>query len=536
MVSTPPRHPFVTLAFALAAVAGCSSTGVTACGGASCDFTDTEWDRVRSLSGLGQPAPDPSNRFVADDYARKAAVEALGQAFFYDTRFSGPATLVDALGRPTGAARAATKGAATNVSCATCHDLARMGIDDTSVPDDVSAGAGWTDVNALSVVNSAYQRLFFSNGRVDSLWALAATVAESPTTMNGDRLQTLYVLNDFYRDQYAEAFGEALPALTPSCQVTPLLDATTGQCTLAPGGFCPGPCVSRLGDGSQANNLGCWPAFPLHGRPGKTPGCQPGSPTEPFGDALDCMDAPAQEIVTRALVNWAKALEAFQRRLVTTDSAFDAFVRNPTTTGISAEARRGARLFVGKAGCFDCHNTALLSDGAFHNIGVPQTGPFVPVESDCPAGNAACDCSATSPNKCLPWGALDGLARLPTSKFLRGSSWSDGGPSLPEASATFALDPALKGAWRTPSLRNVAVTGPYMHDGVYQTLEEVVAHYSNGADPSAVGKPAAELAPLDLTADEQADLVAFLKTLTGSPLKNYLKPTGALGGASACSP
>ena len=70
----------------------------------------------------------------------------------------------------------------------TCHDLERGGADVSSSPGHVSVGAGWTDVNALSVLNSAYRQVVFWNGRADSLWALNAVVAESSTTLNGNRL------------------------------------------------------------------------------------------------------------------------------------------------------------------------------------------------------------------------------------------------------------------------------------------------------------------------------------------------------------
>jgi cytochrome c peroxidase len=461
------------LGLALASLAGGCGADSLFCDGAGCDLSDVEWSRLESLAG---PLPTPTD--LSNKYLSNPLAATLGQAFYYDPRFSGPATLVDALGRPTGPTRATVKGGTTNVSCATCHDVARMGVDVTSTPNNVSAGAGWTDVNALATVNSAYQRLFFTNGRADSSWALAAGVAESPTTMNGDRLNTLWVIADHYRADYVAVFDE-LPVPGPSCAA---------------------------------------PRLPLHGKPGNTPGCQAGLASEPFGDAYDCMDGADQLATTLVLVNWAKALAAFQARLVTKDAPFDTFVQEgPGSTAISPLARRGAQLFVGKAGCFDCHNTPLLTDREFHNIGVPQAGAFVPTLADCGAGNPKCDC--TVPGKtCLPWGAFDGLARLATNKFRRDSLWSDAISLEPEEQPMYVPPDALKGAWRTPSLRNVELTAPYMHDGLYQTLEEVVWHYSNGADASAVGTPALDLKPLRLTDDEQSALVAFLKTLTSPPL------------------
>src|SRR5262249_40904785 len=152
-------------------------------------------------------------------------------------------------------------------------DLGRGGADTTSVPGNVSAGAGWTDVNALGVVNSAYQHLFSWNGRADSLWAQAFGVAESPTTMNGDRLNTAWVIFNNYSGPYYSAFG-ANDSLA--------LDAT----------------------------------IPAHGKPGANPGCQLGDISEPFGDAFDCLPADRQYRITHLLVNWAKALAAYEATLV----------------------------------------------------------------------------------------------------------------------------------------------------------------------------------------------------------------------------
>jgi cytochrome c peroxidase len=513
-----PTLAALTLGLAL----GANACGATAddlfsdfCDGAGCAFSELEWSRLGALANLGPAPEDPSNRVE-----RLLAAQQLGQAFYFDKRFSGLATQVDALRRPAAVARA-PQGQPTNLSCASCHELGRMGVDVASVPGNVSAGAGWTDVNALATVNSAYQHLFFSNGRVDSLWALATVVAESPTTMNGNRLHTAWVIADLYAQKYNEVFaplGQPLPMSGPSCQLAAAVDSTgprAGQCPLDVAGSCQPPCLPR--QAANGKSIGCWPPFPLQGKPGTTPGCQPGDPTEPFGDAWDCMDPQNQDLATRVLVNWSKALAAFEGKLVSVDAPFDQFIKEgPSSTAISAEAQRGARLFVGKAGCIDCHSTPLLSDQGFHNVGVLQAGPSVPTEADCPAGGV-CDCVAGT--NCLPWGAFDGLTKLKASKWLRGSKWSDS-PADPSRLADLFIVPGegLKGAWRTPSLRNVALTAPYMHDGLYVTLEEVVAHYARGGDAGAVGTRAVDIKPLALHPNEESALVAFLRTLTGAPL------------------
>ena len=83
------------------------------------------------------------------------------------------------------------------------------------------------------------------------------------------------------------------------------------------------------------------------------------------------------------------------------------------------------------------------------------------------------------------------------------------------------MPPSLRGAWRTPSLRDVALTAPYMHDGVYPTLRDVLWHYNTGgrsAPAVRVGTPAVAIKPLGLAEANLDDLQAFLESLTGAPL------------------
>jgi cytochrome c peroxidase len=228
-----------------------------------------------------------------------------------------------------------------------------------------------------------------------------------------------------------------------------------------------------------------------------------------------------QDAVTQVLVNFAKAIAAYEQTLVTGPAPFDAWAADlqsghgDSSTAISDAAKNGALLFVGKAGCSDCHNTPLFSDGQFHNIGVGQTGPGVPTVDDCPAGGV-CDCAA--PKNCLPFGAPDGLQKLQGNAFLRSSRWSDLGDMTPPP--YLMPDPSTRpiGGYRTPSLRNVSLTAPYMHDGSMTTLADVVWHYNQGIpDQSNPGAPAASFRPLYLSGDEQAALVAFLESLVSAP-------------------
>ena len=145
------------------------------------------------------------------------------------------------------------------------------------MPGHVSVGAGWTDVNALGVVNSAYRQVVFWNGRADSLWALNVVVAESATTMNGNRLRTAH------RDR------------------EPLQPAFYRRRCSAP----------EFGPLDLAQIAARCPAAS-----GKTTGTPPS-----FGTSMRSPDQ--QKMVTRILVNWAKAIAAYEYTLISGDSAFD---------------------------------------------------------------------------------------------------------------------------------------------------------------------------------------------------------------------
>ncbi|MCA9115776.1 MAG: cytochrome-c peroxidase [Planctomycetaceae bacterium] len=158
----------------------------------------------------------------------------------------------------------------------------------------------------------------------------------------------------------------------------------------------------------------------------------------------------------------AKALAAFQRTLITGPSPFDRYLAGDQQA-LSRSAQRGLALFQGEAGCIRCHQGPLLSDGKFYRLGV---------------------------------------------------SFSDEGLAV----VTGKQDD--KGRFRTPSLRNIAQTGPYMHNGSLKTLDEVVTFYYRGIPLTAPDGLELDLQPLSgQSFAEIADLVAFLKSLTGDPPK-----------------
>ena len=505
-------------------------------------------EALAKLSHAPAPPADHSNKYLGD-----AMAEALGHQLYFDSDLSGPETNEDMLRRPLTTPGRAALGATTGVSCNTCHDVAHAaGADATADPlgHRVSFGAGAYDVNGMQTVNAAYNGAVYWNGRNDSLWAQIVAVTESPVSVGGSRLRTAWRVVDAYRATYAAIFGAAypLPPEMDSVAQQKARLAGDGTCKLD-AGSCPTPfCHSVTVKGTAY----CLPRFPLEGRPGYVvPGQAPvcswgktpsGDTLQPNGDAYDCMDLADQLAVTQIYVNYAKAVAAYEYQLLSTKAPFDDWVASGFSAGISESAQRGARLFVGKAACVACHAGPLLSDNAFHNVGVPQTGDYVPTEADCPSGGW-CDCVSddrAAPTNCLPWGARDGLRKLAANKFRRDSRWSDdldcanhftlhidanyamGHPDECDGLIKWYSVPLtpgddLKGAWKTPSLRNVALTAPYMHTGALASLADVVEHYNKGG-VSMLGAPPgtrdAKVKPLNLTELEKQDLVHFLEALT----------------------
>jgi len=518
--------------------------GVFACA-CTAEPPDPSLALLATHAGVGTPGPDTSNK-----YWNVPAAAALGKRFYFDTDFSGVETAADILLQPMTTPGRAAAGARIKVSCNSCHDVTMGGSDHTSDPGNrVSFGAGAYDVNGEQTINAAFADIIYWNGRNDTLWSQIVAVVESHVSVNGSRLRVAWRIADAYRAEYEALFPEyPLPPQLDSIAAQKARLASDGTCLLVAGACPTDTCTNTTGT--------CLPRFPLEGRPGfVVPGqlatCDRSatdSLLQPYQDAYDCMDLTDQLAVTRIYVNFAKAIEAYEFTLVSKNALFDQWADADFKPGLlGASPERGAKLFVGKAACAECHKGPEFSDWDFHNIGVPQVGAYVPTTTQCHAGDYAmgkCDCTTDdrfAPTNCLPIGARDGLRKLQANKFRRDSVWSDDTDcqnhySLhtdPNYTAenptqcdgrikyyTKTLDDSLRGAWRTPSLRDVALTAPYMHDGMYATLRDQMVHYNKGGivpdqGGEVNGTIDAKIKVLNLTDAELDDLVAFLQTLTG---------------------
>jgi cytochrome c peroxidase len=200
-----------------------------------------------------------------------------------------------------------------------------------------------------------------------------------------------------------------------------------------------------------------------------------------------------QRAVDRAFANFGKSIAAYERTLKPRPTQFDGYLSGVfgqpgRRASLSPDAGVGLKLFIGKAQCTRCHNGPMLSHEGFANTGVPPRAGL-------PADQ----------------GRIEGVRKAQADPFNCRGAFSDApGKGCDELDFVVAGDASQARAYKVPSLRGVARRAPYMHAGQYKTLEQVVDHYSRA--PKAV-EGTSEITPLNLTADERRQLVAFLETL-----------------------
>jgi cytochrome c peroxidase len=158
---------------------------------------------------------------------------------------------------------------------------------------------------------------------------------------------------------------------------------------------------------------------------------------------------------------------------------------------MSADAKRGFELFKGKAGCAQCHSGPRFSDDTPHNIGVPE-------------------------NPDIWSNPLRHVTFVTFGKFMGIENYMNIRRDVGAHIRTHKVDGSDIGKFMTPTLRELTQTGPYMHNGVMKTLEDVVAFYNRGGGAD-VNKDS-RVKPLGLSKEERANLVAFLESLSGDPL------------------
>lgn len=303
-------------------------------------------------------------------------------------------------------------------------------------------------LNSMTLLGSAWSPWQTWNGKADSQWMQALLPLENAAEHGLDRAAAAQLLAGDYAAEYEEIFGPLPP----------------------------------LHDGAR---------FPPHAAPAGA------SSQSEFNLAWQRMAETDRVAVNEVFANLGKALAAFERTLAPAPAPFDDYVAAAQSNDGAAmrallgeDEVAGLRLFIGKAQCINCHNGPLLTNFEFHNTAVPPV-PGQPIQR----------------------GRSDALAALTQSEFNCLGPHSDAQPEeCTQLRFLLTEGATLTGAFRTPTLRNVAETAPYMHAGQFATLAEVIDHY-NGGGLQMLGHN--ELSPLGLTEKERLQLEAFLRTLTG---------------------
>jgi cytochrome c peroxidase len=413
-----------------------------------------EWSIIRTLSPLPVLPEDTTNA-----HADSRAAALLGQKLFFEPRLSGPIQTGTTADGQLGAI-----GEAGKIACRNCHMPESTWLFDIRsnnhgpIPNATALGSQWMTRNASSLVNTVFYvhartgaHWRENDGFSDSEWFDAQSEPEGPPVQNGSRLQLAHVLFEHYRADYDAAFPEW-------------------------------PLDRNLADYSR---------FPATG--------------SPYTDQANWnrLSRADMQTVNRILANYGKAMEAFLRKLVSRDAPFDRYVAGDRDA-ISRQARRGLKLFVGKAGCVHCHNTPLLSDDDFHVIGLHIDATASPHADPAERGRAANQALICDPT-------------------VAGGDFNVNGPFSDDPrtrrDGAFCRDTIPDGLWRTKGLRQVAETAPYFRDGQAATLDDVIEFYDRGGDPTGTFLGGAkEIRPLHLSLDEKHELKAFLMTLTGEPV------------------
>jgi cytochrome c peroxidase len=430
-------------------------------------FSTSELSLIHTLSPLPPLPIDTTNK-----YADSPTAALLGQKLFFDPRLSGPIQA----GTPQEGQLGAI-GEAGKIACRNCHMPESKWLFDTrtknssGIPNATALGSQWMSRNASSIVNTVFYvnksgaHWRENDGYADSEWFDAQSEPEGPQVQNGSRLQLAHVIFEHYRADYNRAFPEW-------------------------------PLNAALAD---------YKRFPATG--------------SPYTDKAnwDGLSAADKEIVNRVLANYGKAMEAYLRKLVSRNAPFDRFAAGKTDA-ISADAQRGLKLFIGKAGCVSCHAGPNFSDDDFHVIGLKIDTARAPHADATETGRAANQLLICDP-------ATAGGDFKANGHFSDDPATKRDGDFCAQKSPAGLSTGIPGGLWRTKSLRQVAETAPYFHDGQAATLDEVIEFYDRGGDQEGSFQGGEkEIKPLGLSAEEKRGLKEFLQTLTGEPVPaKYLK-------------
>lgn len=455
-------------------------------------FVSPVWAFAGEMSAGGsssrrQDSPDAALWRIVQDFARDdepdpapSATAALGRALFFDRRLSRNG----------------------EVSCASCH-VPELGFTDGRV---MGEGLSQVERNTPTLLNVYRGGWLFWDGRADSLESQALQPLENPREHGFTRTEVVNLLVRHYRDAYESVFGPlpkrlvgAVPlsaAMPPGTRVdvsANMLDyglATLGDLTVFNGIIA---AASAAGERPSAYVLGHYINSPV-----------PES-ARSLQAAWTELPKAIRQAVDQVYVGVGRAIGAFERGLVANGSPFDRFSMGwkgdfaPESAFVDGFGRRelaGLRLFAGPGQCLLCHNGPGFSDGQFHNIGLPDR------------------------DRRPDYGRTAGVPRVLADPFNCRSEYYQGEARITESETCREAgfldteNPEMLGAFKTPTLRNLALTAPYTHDGRFASLREVLLHYNALDATPAIGHTEETLKPLKFDEQQLADLEAFLLSLT----------------------
>ncbi len=220
-------------------------------------------------------------------------------------------------------------------------------------------------------------------------------------------------------------------------------------------------------------------------------------------DYLDLFEQAFQR--SPSIETLGQALASYERTLISANSPFDRWYYGGQEEALSSQAQEGFRLFVGKARCVTCHTItaeyALFTDQKFHNTGLGWYNSMVRPQQKRPTQVQLAPGVFVEVDPTI----IAGVSEAPQNDLGR---------------YEVTLDPADRWRYKTPTLRNVALTAPYMFDGSFSSLKEVIQFYNRGGYPNPLLDPLIQ--PLHLTEEEMAALVAFLESLTGDNIEELI--------------
>jgi len=313
----------------------------------------------------------------------------------------------------------------------------------------LSFGTAQTARHSPSLIAAAYSQWFYWDGRRDSLWAQAVTPIETPGEMDNARVDAVrYVIT---HDKYGHEFSK----LSDSAQLINIIDANR---------FPSGAGPYAIAQGKQK-----WHA----------------------------MAENDKRAINRTFADIGKVLAAYVETLQHRPSRFDRFAEHLlggnlklANNTMTEEEQLGLKLFLNerRTPCLRCHNGPLFTNREFHNI---STGLA-------PDGN-------------LDFGRFIGLKAAMVDEFNCRGPYSDATRDQCDRLKHASEGHVDQGSFKVPSLRNVGVTSPYMHDGRLSHLSQVINHYR---DPPDAGVFVHEISDFEITDEEASQLEAFLRTLT----------------------